>query len=183
MIVLKDRFSCHKVTQQDLPLIHDWLKRPHIAEWIHGKGLQNTLDGLQEALRGEAEGIQYWIAKLDEQPLAFLISSDVEHGEPSLEKVPLDGNRIVSLDIFIGALNMTGKGLGTKLIADFLLTQFPDATDFVIDPEATNARAVHVYEKVGFRKFDEFIAPWHPVPHYRMHVSRKNLATGLHLHF
>ena len=45
----------------------------------------------------------------------------------------------------------------------------------LIDPEAANERAVHVYQKLGFRIVETFIAPWHPVPHYLMHMRREDL--------
>ena len=45
----------------------------------------------------------------------------------------------------------------------------------LIDPEATNKRAIHVYQKVGFKIIGEFIASWHPVPHYQMELYMKDL--------
>jgi hypothetical protein len=30
-----------------------------------------------------------------------------------------------------------------------------------------------VYKKVGFKIIGEFIATWHPVPHYKMRLSMK----------
>ena len=45
----------------------------------------------------------------------------------------------------------------------------------LIDPEATNARAVHVYQKAGFKITGEFIASWHPVLHYQMELDMKDL--------
>lgn len=54
------------------------------------------------------------------------------------------------------------------MIREFLLTHFADKKKVFIDPEASNKRAIHVYQKAGFRITGEFIAPWHPVPHYQM---------------
>jgi RimJ/RimL family protein N-acetyltransferase len=45
----------------------------------------------------------------------------------------------------------------------------------LIDPEATNTRAIHVYKKIGFKIVGEFIASWHPVPHYQMELNMKKL--------
>lgn len=168
-------FKYKPVESSDLPLIHEWLGRPHIAEWIHGQGLQNTLIGLGKFVSGQPTSGVYWIAYLNAEPFAFLISAHRDSTEPELANVPFVGAHVVGVDIFIGDVKMTGKGLGTKLIKDFLLTQFEDATDFVIDPEATNSRAVRAYEKVGFQIVGDFIAPWHPVKHYLMHVSRNTL--------
>ena len=61
------------------------------------------------------------------------------------------------------------------MIKEILQQKFSHATDFIIDPEEKNKRAVYVYEKVGFKIIKEFIAPWHPVPHYLMHMERSAL--------
>ena len=61
------------------------------------------------------------------------------------------------------------------MIRDFLLSQFPNVKKVLIDPEATNTKAIHVYEKVGFKIIGEFIASWHPVPHYQMSLEMKDL--------
>ena len=38
-----------------------------------------------------------------------------------------------------------------------------------------NKRAVKLWEKVGFKIIGEFIASWHPVPHYQMSLEMKDL--------
>jgi len=47
----------------------------------------------------------------------------------------------------------------------------------LIDPEATNTKAIHVYQKVGFKIVEQFIASWHPVPHYQMELDMGKLCT------
>lgn len=54
--------------------------------------------------------------------------------------------------------NYIGKGRAATMIRDFLLIQFSNVKKVLIDPEATNTRAIHVYEKVGFKIIGEFIA-------------------------
>jgi len=49
----------------------------------------------------------------------------------------------------------------------------------LIDPEATNTKAIHVYQKVGFKISHEFIASWHPVPHYQMELLMKDLLPSI----
>lgn len=61
------------------------------------------------------------------------------------------------------------------MIREFLTSQFPNVKKVLIDPEATNARAIHVYQKAGFKIIGEFIASWHPVPHYQMELYMKDL--------
>lgn len=152
-------FSPAKSSQ--ISLIHGWLQQGHIKEWIHGVGLQNTLNGLEKFFRGESN-TTYWIGYQKITPFAFLITSS-------------EGPDEITLDLFIGDLNYLGKGLAVPMIREFLTSQFPNVKKVLIDPEATNTRAIHVYQKVGFKIIGEFIASWHPVPHYQMELYMKDL--------
>lgn len=142
-------------------LIHQWLEQKHIKEWIHGVGLQNTLDGIEQFLQG-ASNTTYWIGYDKKIPFAFLITSP-------------EGDDGITLDLFICDLSYLGKGLSVRMIREFLIGQFSNVKKVLIDPEATNTRAIHVYQKVGFKISGEFIASWHPVPHYQMELYMKDL--------
>jgi len=142
-------------------LIHEWLKQKHIKEWIQGAGLQNTLNGLEKFFSGTSS-TTYWIGYDKDIPVAFLITSP-------------EGNDATTLDLFICDLNYLGKGLAVPLIREFLINHFSNVKRVLIDPEATNKRAIHVYQKVGFKIIGEFIASWHPVPHYQMELCMEDL--------
>ena len=106
--------------------------------------------------------MKHWIAYDNTIPFAYLLTSEEGKG--------------ISLDLFICNLEYLGKGLSVQMIREFLLSQFSHMPEVFIDPEATNSRAIHVYEKVGFRIIDEFIAKWHPVPHYKMRLDMTTLS-------
>ena len=142
-------------------LIHQWLEQKHIQEWMHGVGLQNTLNGLEKFFQG-AGNTTYWIGYDLETPFAFLITST-------------EGKDAITLDLFICDLDYLGKGLAAAMIREFLVSQFSHVKRVLIDPEATNARAIHVYQKVGFKIVGKFIASWHPVPHYQMELYMQDL--------
>lgn len=142
-------------------LLHRWFEQEHIKEWMHGVGLQNTLNGLEKFFEGKTKTI-YWIGYDKSTPFAFLITSP-------------EGEDATTLDVFIGDVNYLGRGLAVPMIRKFLIDHFSHVTKVLIDPEATNARAIHVYEKVGFKTIHEFIASWHPVPHYQMELYMKDL--------
>jgi RimJ/RimL family protein N-acetyltransferase len=154
-------FHFEPVKASQRTLIHDWLKQTHIKEWIHGVGLQNTLNGLEEFFRGESN-TTYWIGYDNDIPFAFLITSP-------------EGDDATTLDLFICDLNYLGKGIAVLMIQEFLISHFSNMNKVLIDPEATNKRAIHVYQKAGFRIVGEFIASWHPVPHYQMELYMKDL--------
>jgi RimJ/RimL family protein N-acetyltransferase len=158
-------FSHAKSSQR--ALLHQWFQQPHILEWMHGAGLQNTLNGLEKFFRGESSATSwaYWIGYDKEVPFAFLITSP-------------EGEDAITLDLFICDLSYLGKGLAVPMIKAFLITHFPHVKRVLIDPEATNTRAIHVYQKVGFKVIGEFIASWHPVPHYQMELQMSDLLSG-----
>jgi RimJ/RimL family protein N-acetyltransferase len=155
------RFTFKLAENSQRKLIHDWLAQEHIKEWLHGKGLQNTLEDLEKFFQGNSLG-QHWIADDGDTPFAYLLTSR-------------EGEEAITLDLFICDLNYLGKGLSVQMIQEFLLSQFPHVKEVLIDPEATNTRAIHVYEKVGFCIIGEFIATWHPVPHTKMRLDMKKL--------
>ena len=142
-------------------LLHQWFEQKHIKEWMHGVGLQNTLNGLEKFFRGESD-TAYWVGYDEDIPFAFLITSP-------------EGTDAITLDLFICDLNYLGKGLAISMIREFLITHFPNMKRVLIDPEATNERAIHVYQKVGFKIIGEFIANWHPVLHYQMELDMHDL--------
>jgi len=142
-------------------LIHQWLSQPYISEWIHGVGLQNTLTGLEMFFEGKGD-MTYWMGYVDGVPFAFLITSFADEDA-------------ITLDLFICNAAYLGKGLAVPMIHTFLKRHFSHIKRVLIDPEATNAKAIHVYKKAGFKITGEFIASWHPVPHYQMELYMKDL--------
>jgi RimJ/RimL family protein N-acetyltransferase len=155
---IKFRFTFQPVQQSQRLLIHNWITQDHIKEWMHGVGLQNTLNGLEKFFQGESN-TTYWVGYDKDIPFAFLITSP-------------EGNNAITLDLFICDLNYLGKGIAVPMIQEFLISQFPNVKRVLIDPEATNKRAIHVYQKVGFKIIGEFIANWHPVLHYQMELLK-----------
>lgn len=152
-------FAHAKSSQRDL--LNRWFEQKHILEWMHGKGLQNTLNGLEKFFADKSD-TAYWIGYDGKNPFAFLITS-------------AEGNDAITLDLFICDLKYLGKGLAVPMIKAFLKEQFPHVKKVLIDPECTNKRAIHVYQKAGFKIIGEFIASWHPVPHYQMELDMKDL--------
>lgn len=153
------RFAHAQASQR--ALLHRWFQQKHIQEWMHGVGLQNTLDGLEKFFQGLST-TTYWVGYDQEVPFAFLITSP-------------EGDDAITLDLFICDLTYLGKGLAVPMIREFLKSHFSHMQKVLIDPEATNIRAIHVYQKVGFKIVREFIASWHPVPHYQMELNMQDL--------
>lgn len=150
------RFQFKPFSKEDRALVHGWLKQPYVAKWFYGKGLENTLRGLDDFLE-EVSTSQYWIAFEKEHPFAFLITSSVEKPEDELTRYCILEGKAITLDLLIGDAKYLGRGLSHLVIQEFLLSHFPNVSEVLIDPEASNAHAIHIYQKVGFRIVEQFI--------------------------
>jgi RimJ/RimL family protein N-acetyltransferase len=168
-------FSFAPVREEQRDLLSNWLTQEHIQKWLHGEGLRNTLNDLENSFKGSSF-YRHWIAYYKDIPFGYLITSEIakENGD-ELAQWCQEAGRAITLDLFICDPQFLGKGLAVPMIQDFLISHFSDAAEVLIDPEAANTRAIHVYEKAGFRMIGEFIASRHPVRHYKMRLSMKEL--------
>lgn len=122
---------------------------------------------------------EHWIAYIGNQPFGFLMTSTVEGPYDSNDPVDKwyeEGKKTITLDLLIGAEGCLGKGLGHRMIQEFLIAKFSDVDKVLIDPSVSNTRAVHVYEKAGFRKIEQF-PQQHDDPNlcWMMHLEIKDL--------
>ncbi len=181
------RFTFKPAVELQRDLIHGWLQQNYIREWIHGQGLQNTLMGLEQFFQYQAVGkgldrkseiTQHWIGYDNDKPFVYLLTSNVfKKTDNEYKKYCETDGLAITLDIFICDAEYLGRGLAGTVIKEFLLSHFSDVAEVFIDPEKANERAVHVYQKVGFHMVGEFVAPWHPVPHYIMKLDIKTVST------
>ncbi|MBA3721945.1 MAG: GNAT family N-acetyltransferase [Parachlamydiaceae bacterium] len=174
-MITQFRYGFKHVEAANRTLVHQWLTQPYIAEWFYGQGLENTFKYLDEFLNGSTQA-QYWLGYDKGHPFAFLITSYVKKPDDELTRWSISKGDTITLDMSIGDQNYIGKGLSHILIKEFLLSQFPKVTEVLIDPEATNSRAIHVYEKAGFKKVGEFIPSHSPNLHYMMRLQMKELS-------
>jgi RimJ/RimL family protein N-acetyltransferase len=175
MMKKNHRFSFKPVDAAHRTLVHGWLKLPHVAKWFYGQGLENTLNHLDAFLKGPSSS-QYWLAYDNSHPFAFLITSHFCKPSDELTRWCTEKGDAITLDMLIGDTAYLGKGLSHILIREFLSSQFPHVTEVLIDPEATNTRAIHVYQKAGFEILAEFIPAHSPHPHYMMRLNMKSPA-------
>lgn len=167
-------FHFRHVKKTERSLVHAWLKQPYIAKWFYGQGLENTFKHLDEFLAGSSFA-QYWLALDGDYPFAFLITSYIDKPHDELTKWCHPDGQTITFDMLIGDPDYLGKGYAVKMIHQFLLSQFPKVYEVLTDPEATNVKAIHVYQKAGFSKLDEFIPSHSPHPHYMMRLNFKEM--------
>jgi aminoglycoside 6'-N-acetyltransferase len=104
-----------------------------------------------EELAAQDEFSQYFIAELDGRPIGAMQICD-----PHLESSHYWGEiapNLRAIDIWIGAAADRCKGHGAQMMRLALERCFADSrvTGIVIDPLASNERALRFYRRMGFR--------------------------------
>lgn len=171
----RGQFTFFPVEQRHLPVIHDWFTRDHVKEFYYGEGLERTLKNLGLFVQGICHNGEYsfehWIAYLQDVPFGFLMTSRVDGPQDPADPVEKwfeEGKETITLDLLIGPEEYIGKGLGPRMIREFLADKFSHVTKVLIDPEVSNVKAIRAYEKAGFKKVEQFLPKYSINPSWMM---------------
>jgi AacA4 family aminoglycoside N(6')-acetyltransferase len=150
-----------RMVEADLPLLHDWLNRPHIVEWWGGEqpSFDKVRDHYLPYVRGELR-VTPFIGLLDGQPFAYAQSYvAMGWGGGWWENETDPGVR--GIDQCVALPDRLNQGLGTLLVRTLVAQLFrdPAVTRVQTDPALHNARAIRCYEKAGFRRIGEVLTP------------------------
>lgn len=171
-----------KASESYKSAICSWFEKPHVQKFFYGDGLKNTLDNLDLYCQGIRDNGAYcfdqWVGLYQGRPFAFFISSEILgpfDEAHDYKRWYLAGKKTYTLDVLIGEEAYLGKGLATGMIRQFIQTVLADGDVILIDPELSNSIAIHVYQKVGFRKVAEFVPDFNPRPHIMMRLNSTEL--------
>ncbi len=149
--------------EADLPLLTEWLNRPHILEWWSGgDAAANVATTRAKYLPriDEDSPVKAYIAVLADEPIGF-IQSYVALGSGGgwWEEERDPGVR--GIDQFVCDSGRLGQGLGTAMVNAFVRGLFadPGVTRVQADPDPANARAIRCYVKAGFRVVRRITTP------------------------
>jgi len=165
------KFQFRPALKSDKNIILEWLEQDYIQEWLFGEGLENTIRDLENSLAGESSYFQHWLALENKTPVAYLMTSSISKHSDDMRVWSQTKGRVITLDIFIGNRDYLGKGFAHLVIQEFLHDRFPEIDEVLIDPEVSNKKAVHVYQKAGFKVLGTHIPDWNPKPHYMMSLT------------
>jgi aminoglycoside 6'-N-acetyltransferase len=145
-------YQFRPMSADDLPLVRDWLRVPHVKEWWHDADDFEFVSG-DLAHHDMAQ----FIVTMDERPFGYLQSYRIGDWHAGFGPQP-DGTR--GIDQFIAEPGMVGRGHGSAFIRQFIEGLLDSGTPrIVIDPSPTNPRAIRAYEKAGFRRVHEIDTP------------------------
>ncbi len=145
-----------RVTHADLPMLRNWLQRPHMREWWGDP--DGELEIIIDMIEGR-ETTEPYIFHIDGKPTGYI---QVWHLRPQLDEpemireypwlleLPQD---TVGVDLSIGDEENLSRGLGTQVLRSFVeMLRARNHHTIIIDPDPKNTRAIRAYENAGFAR-------------------------------
>lgn len=146
------RYRFPPMSETDLPLVRDWLARPHVGAWWHDAQAFEFVSGDLHH-----PDMAQFIVTFEERPFGYLQCYRMSDWDRCFEPQPA-GTR--GIDQFIADNDMIGRGHGSAFIRQFIEDLLSgDVPRVIIDPSVTNLRAIRAYEKAGFRSDREVDTP------------------------
>ena len=139
------------LTEGDLPLLGEWLRREHVARWWR-EPIEHELAEFRDGIAGR-EPTHYFLIVLDGRPVG-MIQTYLASDYPEWEEVVRVGEGIAGVDLLIGEEERIGQGIGPAVLEEFTrLVVFadPETRACIATVEEENRRSWRAFEKAGFR--------------------------------
>ena len=142
-------------------MLHEWLTRPHVAEWWGGPSSLAELEEEYAPLTAEGRSAdRAYVVLGDGAPIGFIqsyVAMNSGDGWWPDERDP----GVRGIDQFLANAEQLGRGIGTAMVRAFVqrLFAYPAVTRVQTDPSPRNRRAIRCYEKAGFRAVGEVETP------------------------
>lgn len=142
------------MTEDDFPLVAEWLQRPHVAEWWREpRDVAGVEAKYGPRVRGESP-TRMFVIELDAAPIG-LIQTYRLRDYPEYEDAT-GVEDAAGIDLFIGEQFALGRGLGPQVVErfahDVVFETFDDVLRCVASPSVHNLRSQHVFETAGFHR-------------------------------
>jgi len=144
--------SFRQLAPADLPMVHEWLCRAHVAEWWSPTPSLEEVVAEFSPLTQPAHRDRAYIVLDGSREIGYIQSYVVKDcGDGWWEDEQDPGAR--GIDQFLADPDSLGRGIGTEMVRAFVARLFedPSVTRVQTDPDPGNARAIRCYEKAGFR--------------------------------
>ena len=152
--------SFRPLTRTDLSLLHEWLTRPHVAEWWSPPPSLAEVEQEFGPLTSDRSTTRPYIVLADGAPIGY-IQSYVAMGSGDGWWLDEQDPGVRGIDQFLAHSGQLGCGLGTAMVRAFVQHLFADpaVTQVQTDPSPQNRRAIRCYEKAGFHAVGEVDTP------------------------
>ena len=148
--------SFRALGRSDFPLLQKWLAAPHVAVWWNEPFDRASLEAKYGPAIDGNEPIHVYLMEREKVAVGWIQwyrwRDFPEHG------IQVGADQMsAGIDLAIGEIEMTGRGLGPAVIQEFATHYIftnRDVCAIVADPSTRNARSVSAFRKAGFEIVD-----------------------------
>ncbi|MFM9276949.1 GNAT family N-acetyltransferase [Paenibacillus jiagnxiensis] len=154
MLFQNGKLMVRELEAKDAGLLATWLSDPAVLEFYEGRDNAFDLEKVLDIYYDPEDDTVKCIIEFDGCEIGYIqyYQLDDETGQ-TYGYSDKDGT-IYGTDQFIGEPDYWNKGIGTLLVSSMIkfLVEHKKADRVVMDPRASNERALRCYAKCGFRK-------------------------------
>lgn len=161
----EEKIILRSAKKEDILFFHRWINDPKIMTFWYGRDKPKTLAWAKKHFLPMVVGkspSECWTMEVEGKPIGFMYNTPSQDGDTG------EFTGRVELDILVGDKGEQGKGYGTDALRAMITYAFKKqkAERVFISPRVSNERAIHVYEKVGFKKegilrhYEKFEGKW-----------------------
>ncbi|WP_100400985.1 GNAT family N-acetyltransferase [Bacillus sp. FJAT-44742] len=144
--------------KEDLVRLHEWMHKDHVIPfWQLNVPFSRLKRHMEKAVANEHQLL--WIGCLDDVPLSYWETYEVK--EDVIGKYYRYHSQDRGIHLLIGPEFYIGRGLAepfVKAMVDFEFTK-RKATKIVAEPDITNKKMIHVFQKCGFQPIKPITLP------------------------
>lgn len=155
------QFEFFPLKESDLPLLTEWLNRPHLQKWWRAEKIT------QERVRKKylprifnKDSAKPYLSYLGKIPTGYIQYYSVSESKTNWWP-DNPGAGVLGIDVFLANQKDLDRGYGTVMVSQFVEFLFmnPNIREIRIDPRPDNLRAIRCYEKAGFKKIRNITNP------------------------
>jgi aminoglycoside 6'-N-acetyltransferase len=144
--------SFRPLRRSDFHLLQKWLAAPHVAIWWNERFDLSTLEAKYGPRIEGREPVYVYLIEHAGVPIGWIQWYRWRDFAEHAERLGAEASS-AGIDLSIGELEMTGRGLGPSAIREFgarYIFVHDDLSAIIADPAANNLRSVGAFKKAGF---------------------------------
>jgi aminoglycoside 6'-N-acetyltransferase len=144
-----------RMTHDDLPMFVEWQHAPHARRWFHAGRMDLTEAKRRYGPRIDGDvPTRMWVVQFDGRDVGMM--QDYRVGDHDEYAAKTGEPEAAAFDYLIGDPGRVGRGIGTRMVGQFLRERlrpaYPDAPRFLASPDHRNRPSLRLLEKLGFRQ-------------------------------
>ncbi|KQL34855.1 GNAT family N-acetyltransferase [Psychrobacillus sp. FJAT-21963] len=151
MLFQKGRLIVRELDFEDRHKLAEWLSNPVVLEFYEGRDNPFNVEKVIQVFFHPEDEVGCMV-EWEEEAVGYIQFYRLD--DETKEEYGYTQENIYGMDQFIGENKHWNKGIGQKLVRTMVsyLIEHKQAEIIVMDPQTWNKRAIHCYEKCGFKK-------------------------------